>query len=46
MGLIKREMACRRGDPFWGNLSDWKCFGEPFGTKSKITSVFNRLFGL
>jgi hypothetical protein len=19
------------GDPFWGNLSDWKCFGEPFG---------------
>ena len=20
------------GDPFLGNLSDWKCFGEPFGT--------------
>jgi hypothetical protein len=46
MGLINREMASRRGGPFWGNLSDWKCFGEPFGTNSKITSVFNRLFGL
>jgi hypothetical protein len=34
MGLINREMASREGqnleDPFWGNLSDWKCFGEPW----------------
>jgi hypothetical protein len=36
MGLINREMASREGhnllgslgDPFWGNLSDWKCFGN------------------
>jgi hypothetical protein len=27
-------------------VNGWKCFGEPFGTTSKITSVFNRLFGL
>jgi hypothetical protein len=44
MGLIKREMASRRGEPLLGEPFRLEVFwAEPFGTTSKITSVFDRL---
>jgi hypothetical protein len=46
VGLINREMASRRGRLLLGEPFGLEGFGEPFETTSKITSVFNRLFGL